>query len=168
MVFHRPGGLSASNVAIKPLPWRQRLARRRRCAGVDVSWNKSPRRSFFLQAVKAVQKTFGGKKTMSNLRLGVTSLVLACTIGAASAQTTAPAANDPARPATAANATEKPPLAGANSFTETQARDRIAEAGFKDVKSLKKDANGVWRGIASKGDSQVNVALDFRGNVVQE
>ena len=106
---------------------------------------------------------------MSNLRLGVASLVLVCTIGAASAQTTAPgAANDPARPATAANTAEKPPLAGANSFTETQARDRIAEAGFKDVKSLKKDANGVWRGIANKGDSQVNVALDFRGNVVQE
>jgi hypothetical protein len=107
---------------------------------------------------------------MSNLRLGVASLVLACTIGAVSAQTTAPAANDPARPATAANTkqTEKPPLAGANSFTETQARDRIAEAGFKDVKNLKKDGNGVWRGIANKGDSQVNVALDYRGNVVQE
>jgi hypothetical protein len=108
---------------------------------------------------------------MSNLRLGVASLVLACTIGAVSAQTTSPgAANDPARPATTANAkqTEKPPLAGANSFTETQARDRIAEAGFKDVKDLKKDANGVWRGVAKKGDSQVNVALDYRGNVVQE
>ena len=106
---------------------------------------------------------------MSNLRLGVASLVLACTIGAVSAQTTAPGTNDPARPATAANAkTEKPPLAGANSFTETQARDRIVEAGFKEVKNLKKDANGVWRGVANKGDSQVNVALDYRGNVVPE
>jgi hypothetical protein len=103
---------------------------------------------------------------MSNLRLGVASLVLACTVGAVSAQTTAPA-ND-AAPAATTKQTEKPPLAGANSFTESQARDRIAEAGFKDVKNLKKDAQGVWRGVASKGDSQVNVALDFRGNVTQE
>lgn len=107
---------------------------------------------------------------MSNLRLGVASLVLACTIGAVSAQTTTPGTANDAAPATTANTqqTEKPPLAGANSFTENQARDRIAEAGFKDVKNLKKDTQGVWRGIASKGDTQVNVALDYRGNVVQE
>lgn len=105
---------------------------------------------------------------MSNLRLGVASIVLACTVGAVSAQTAAPGAtNDPARPA-ATKQTEKAPLPGANSFTEAQARDRIAGAGFRDVKSLKKDTEGVWRGIARKGDSQVNVALDYRGNVVQE
>jgi putative membrane protein len=97
------------------------------------------------------------------------ALALACMVGSASAQNTttqgAPA-NQPAR-GTSANATN-PPLPGANSFTEAQARERIAAAGFADVKELKKDDQGVWRGMAKKGDQQVNVALDFKGNVVQE
>jgi hypothetical protein len=105
---------------------------------------------------------------MSNLRFGVAALALALSMGAASAQTTtAPgAASQPARE-TSPEATN-PPLPGANSFTETQAAERIAEAGFQEVKNLKKDDQGVWRGVAKKGDSQVNVALDYRGNVVQE
>ncbi len=108
---------------------------------------------------------------MSSLRFGMAALALACTIGTASAQnTTTDPANPPAdKPAreTPANATN-PPLPGANSFTEAQARDRIAAAGFQEVKDLKKDDQGVWRGMARKGDQQVNVALDYRGNVVQE
>lgn len=106
---------------------------------------------------------------MSNFRFGVAALALAFTVSAAAAQTATPApgaSDQPAR-STSSEATN-PPLPGANSFTETQARDRIAEAGFQDVKNLKKDDQGVWRGIAKKGESQVNVALDFRGNVVQE
>jgi hypothetical protein len=106
---------------------------------------------------------------MSHLRLGVAAVALVCALGTATAQTTSPStapADQPARetPAAATN----PPLPGANSFTETQARDRIAAAGFQDVKDLKKDDQGVWRGVAKKGDTQVNVALDYRGNVVQE
>ncbi len=104
---------------------------------------------------------------MSNLRFGVAALALALMAGAASAQTAAPGAADQPARSTSSQATN-PPLPGANSFTETQAADRIAEAGFKDVKNLKKDDQGVWRGIAKKGDTQVNVALDFKGNVVQE
>lgn len=105
---------------------------------------------------------------MSNLRFGMAALALALSIGTASAQTATPGApaDKPARE-TPTNATN-PPVPGANSFTEAQARDRIAAAGFQDVKSLKKDDQGVWRGMAKKGDTQVNVALDFRGNVVQE
>jgi Peptidase propeptide and YPEB domain len=57
------------------------------------------------------------------------------------------------------------PVAGANSFTESQAKSKIEEAGYKDVTSLKKDDNGVWRGKASKGGSSTNVSLDFQGNV---
>jgi hypothetical protein len=104
---------------------------------------------------------------MSNLRFGVAALALALTVGAASAQTAAPGAADQPARSTSSQATN-PPLPGANSFTETQARDKIVEAGFKDVKNLKKDDQGVWRGIAKKGETQVNVALDFKGNVVQE
>ncbi|MBK1659036.1 RodZ family helix-turn-helix domain-containing protein [Paracraurococcus ruber] len=58
------------------------------------------------------------------------------------------------------------PAAGANSFTEGQAKSRIEAAGFTDVSGLQKDDQGVWRGRASRGGQQVSVALDFQGNVV--
>jgi hypothetical protein len=57
------------------------------------------------------------------------------------------------------------PVAGANSFTVSQAKSKIEEAGYTNVTSLKKDDNGVWRGKASKGGSSSNVSLDFQGNV---
>ena len=57
------------------------------------------------------------------------------------------------------------PVSGANSFTESQAKSKIEQAGYTDVTSLKKDDNGVWRGKAKKGGSSINVSLDFQGNV---
>ncbi|MFT4118149.1 hypothetical protein [Bradyrhizobium sp.] len=57
------------------------------------------------------------------------------------------------------------PVSGANSFTESQAKSKIEEAGYADVTSLKKDENGVWRGKASKGGASTEVSLDFQGNV---
>jgi hypothetical protein len=60
------------------------------------------------------------------------------------------------------------PVAGANSFTEGQAKSRIEDKGFKNVSGLKKDAEGVWRGKASQGDKTMNVSVDFQGNVVGE
>lgn len=58
------------------------------------------------------------------------------------------------------------PVAGANSFTEGQAKSRIEEAGYTAVTGLKKDDQGVWRGKASKGGKAgVDVSLDFQGNV---
>lgn len=76
----------------------------------------------------------------------------------------------PARPATGQTAATDAgaPLSGANSFTEEQARDRIAKAGYASVSALKKDDQGVWRGTASKDGHQVNVAVDYRGNVVTQ
>ena len=59
------------------------------------------------------------------------------------------------------------PVAGANSFTEGQARSRIEKMGFADVTDLKKDENGVWRGRAMKGGQMVDVSVDFQGNVIQ-
>jgi len=120
---------------------------------------------------------------MSTLRIGAAALAFACAASLATAQTNPPATTTPsatstppaattdtARPAdTMAKTTdEKPPIAGANSFTEAQAMDRIAKAGFADVKELKKDDQGIWRGKAQKSGQQVGVALDFRGNVVQQ
>ncbi|MGI4731373.1 MAG: hypothetical protein ACRYFW_06470 [Janthinobacterium lividum] len=54
---------------------------------------------------------------------------------------------------------------GRNSFTQGQARDRIAKAGYANVGTLAKNANGVWQGTATKGGAKVNVALDYKGNV---
>ncbi|MXP64893.1 hypothetical protein E0493_16190 [Roseomonas sp. M0104] len=58
------------------------------------------------------------------------------------------------------------PVAGANSFTEGQARDRIAAAGYTDIQGLKKDEQGVWRGQAMQNGQRVDVGLDFKGQVV--
>ena len=69
-------------------------------------------------------------------------------------------ATSQAQPATGA------PLEGANSFTEGQAKDRAEAAGFTEVSALRKDDKGIWRGTAKRGSSQVNVAIDFKGNVV--
>ena len=57
------------------------------------------------------------------------------------------------------------PVAGANSFTESQAKSRLETNGFSSVSGLQKDANGVWRGKANKGGQAVNVSVDFQGNV---
>lgn len=58
------------------------------------------------------------------------------------------------------------PLEGANSFTEGQAQERAVAAGFTEVSGLRKDDKGIWRGTAKRGGSQVNIAVDFKGNVV--
>lgn len=60
------------------------------------------------------------------------------------------------------------PLEGANSFTEGQAQDRAVAAGFTDVSALQKDDKGIWRGTAKRGGTQVNIAIDFKGNVVAQ
>lgn len=60
------------------------------------------------------------------------------------------------------------PVAGANSFTEAQARSRIEKDGYTDVSGLTKDSNSVWRGMAQKDGKQVSVALDYQGNVVSQ
>jgi hypothetical protein len=61
---------------------------------------------------------------------------------------------------------DMPPLAGANSFTETQARERVLQTGFTAVDVLKKDDAGIWRGTGTKGGKSVSVAVDFKGNIV--
>jgi hypothetical protein len=60
------------------------------------------------------------------------------------------------------------PVEGANSFTESQAQERIAEAGFTDVSGLKLDDQGVWRGTAMKDGKSTPVGLDYQGNIVAQ
>src|SRR4029079_8310332 len=60
------------------------------------------------------------------------------------------------------------PLKGANSFTEGQAKDRALSHGLTDVGTLKKADDGVWRGSAEQDGKPVEVAVDFKGNVVPQ
>jgi opacity protein-like surface antigen len=60
------------------------------------------------------------------------------------------------------------PVAGANSFTEGQAKSRIESNGFGNVSGLQKDGQGVWRGKAMKDGKSVSVSLDFQGNVTAQ
>ncbi|EFH11111.1 hypothetical protein, partial [Teichococcus cervicalis] len=69
-------------------------------------------------------------------------------------------------PGTDSPPTTATPAEGANSFTEGQARSRIEAAGYTDVRDLRKDEQGVWRGRAMRNGTQSDVGLDFQGNVV--
>ncbi len=97
----------------------------------------------------------------------VAAIVSTCAAGAFAQ--TAPAANpDGNTPAVATPDTKNPtaPVEGANSFTEAQAKDRISDAGYTDVKDLKLDDKGIWMASGMKDGKAVSLALDYQGNVV--
>ena len=54
---------------------------------------------------------------------------------------------------------------GANSFTEGEARRRIAGAGFGDVSTLTQDGNGIWRGHGQREGRAFDVGFDYKGQV---
>jgi len=87
--------------------------------------------------------------------------------GSAVAQTT-PTTPAPANPAITTPGVNNSgaPVSGANSFTEAQAKARIADRGYTEISGLAKDGEGVWRGKATKDGKTVEVALDYQGNVV--
>lgn len=60
------------------------------------------------------------------------------------------------------------PVAGANSFTQGEAKSRIASRGFSNISALKKDKSGIWHGKARKDGKVVDVSLDYEGNVVTQ
>lgn len=57
------------------------------------------------------------------------------------------------------------PAEGANSFTEDQARSRLADAGYTDISTLTRNDNGQWTGTASQAGRKVQVMLDYKGNI---
>ncbi len=59
------------------------------------------------------------------------------------------------------------PAKGANSFTEEQAKGRLADNGFSNISGLKLDGTGVWRGTATKAGKAGDVWLDYQGNYGQ-
>ena len=97
------------------------------------------------------------------LALAATAMLL--TASHAQQQPANPNANTPA--VNTPNSPPNPgaPAAGANSFTENQAKSRIETNGFANVSGLAKDSQGVWRGKAVKGGQSVDVSVDFQGNV---
>src|SRR5690242_8409094 len=99
---------------------------------------------------------------MKKLLVLAAGMVLAASTSFAQSETsttsqTTPAVNTKQNPAA--------PVAGKNSFTESQDRSRIEDAGYADVSGLKLDDQGVWRATASKDGKQGAVSLDFQGNV---
>ena len=56
------------------------------------------------------------------------------------------------------------PAKGANSFTEDQARGRLAKAGYTGITKLTK-RDGLWQGTAMKAGKRATVMLDYKGNV---
>jgi len=97
-----------------------------------------------------------------------TALVLGLSAGTALAQTPAPAngpQNSAVNTSNSSNRVAAGPVKGSNSFTESEARSRIEKNGFTKVSGLKKDDDGIWRGMGMKNGQQVAVALDYQGNV---
>lgn len=105
-------------------------------------------------------KTFAGQ-TLPTLKMHQEMIEkIAATMGTQSSSSETPKVTVGDKPEQA------PPLSGANSFTEDQAKGRIQDAGFSDVSKLTKDDQGIWRGQASKGGKNTTIALDYKGNVV--
>jgi hypothetical protein len=60
------------------------------------------------------------------------------------------------------------PFEGANSFTESQAKDRVVAHGIGMPEKLVLDDKGIWRGNAMQDGKNVTVAIDYKGNVVAQ
>jgi hypothetical protein len=78
-----------------------------------------------------------------------------------------PAQQGPANPAVKAmhDNNSSAPVAGANSFTRSEAKSQIEAKGYTHVARLRKDESGVWRGRAMKDGHAGPVSVDYQGNV---
>jgi len=61
--------------------------------------------------------------------------------------------------------TDAPPSAGANSFTEAQAKEHLRNAGYANVTGMTQDSSGVWHGSATKDGKTTPVSVDFKGDI---
>ena len=77
----------------------------------------------------------------------------------------APASKDSNEAVASTNADQPTPAAGANSFTEDQARSRLEARGYSVMSQLEKDDDGIWRGKGQKNGSFADVWVDYKGNV---
>ena len=99
-------------------------------------------------------------------RFVLTTAALSLVATMASAQNM-PAQSGPQNPAVKGmhNNNSAIPVAGANSFTMREARSQIEAKGYTHVARLKKDENGVWRGVAMKDGASGPISIDYQGNV---
>lgn len=100
------------------------------------------------------------------MRLVLTAVMATVLIaGTASAQTASQ--NGPQNPAVKGmhDNNASAPVAGANSFTESEARSQIEAKGYTHVIHLRKGKDGVWRGTATKDGQSGTVSVDYQGNV---
>lgn len=56
-------------------------------------------------------------------------------------------------------------VAGANSYTEEQAKGRLEEAGFTSVADLVLNQDGFWTGSAFFDGRELHVKMDYQGNI---
>ena len=85
-------------------------------------------------------------------------------------RTEGPAVSAPEAPAnTAVDTTpttgETTQTAGANSFTENQARGAIEKAGYSNVSALMQNEQGVWTGKGTRNGAETTVSVDYKGAV---
>jgi hypothetical protein len=97
----------------------------------------------------------------------IAGFVAVAAIAQASDMAADASASSPEMPAVATPSSTNPtaPVEGHNSFTEVQARSRIAKAGFSNISALTKGEDGIWRATARKAKKPHQVALDYQGNV---
>lgn len=95
----------------------------------------------------------------------VAAVAFALGVTQASAQTPAqPGPQNPAMQTQQGNNSDAP-VKGANSFTSSEAKSRLAAKGYTHIGTLKKDSAGVWRGTAMKDGQRGPVSVDYQGNV---
>jgi hypothetical protein len=94
------------------------------------------------------------KPLLHGLTLGLSMLGLACAAHAQTRQNDSPLPpNVASQPAPAVPA------------TEAQAKELVLRDGYTDVGPLTKGADGMWRGIAKRGNQEMRVTVDTRGKV---
>jgi len=108
---------------------------------------------------------------MKQIILAAGAAIVLIGVGSAFAQTS-PANSSTTPPAIAHgnedSKTAAAPVAGKNSFTEAQAKDRLEKHGYTAVSGLKQDDQSIWRGTATKDGKSVGVAVDYQGNIVNQ
>lgn len=89
--------------------------------------------------------------------------------GAALAQEQPSQQTTPTKPSVTTPDSTNPaaPVKGKNSFTESQAKDRIEKKGFTNITNLKLGEDGVWRASAQRNGVPISVALDYQGNITE-
>lgn len=101
---------------------------------------------------------------MKRIIISCTSLMVLASSAYAQSQTPTMSTDKPAN-APAVHMNQTPPVAGKNSFTESQAKSRMESAGFTSVTDLRLDNQGIWRAKAHKDGKETSVSLDFQGNI---